>query len=172
MSSHRLGSSGSPSLDLDRTDLRILAELQRDGRLSNQELADRVALSPSPCLRRVRRLEESGVIRQYAALLDPARVGLGLMAYVNVKLEKRATARGRFAADDFRDSVERWPEVVECCATTGDSDYLMRVYVRDLAHFSRFVMDTLLRHPGVMDVRSSFALQRIKDTTALPLDHL
>lgn len=172
MSSIRDLSSGASPLALDRTDLRILAELQRDGRLSNQELADRVALSPSPCLRRVRRLEESGVIRQYAALLDPARVGLGLMAYVNVKLEKRATTRGRFAADDFRDSVERWPEVVECCATTGDADYLMRVYVRDLAHFSRFVMDTLLRHPGVMDVRSSFALQRIKDTTALPLDHL
>lgn len=157
---------------LDRTDLRILAELQQDGRLSNQELAERVALSASPCLRRVRRLEEDGVIRRYAALLDPVRVGLGLMAYVNVTLEKRPTAGGRFASDDFRDAVNGWPEVVECCATTGDSDYLMRVYVRDLAHYSRFVMDILLRHPGVIDVRSSFALQRIKDTTALPLAHL
>lgn len=162
----------SDPTSLDRTDLRILAALQENGRLSNQELADRVALSPSPCLRRVRRLEAEGVIRQYVALLEPARVGLGLMAYVNVKLEKRATARGRFAADDFRDSVLGWPEVVECHATTGDADYLMRVHVRDLAHFSRFVMDTLLRHPGVLDVRSSFALQRIKQTTALPLDPL
>src|SRR5690606_1905783 len=172
MSSIRDLSSGASSLALDRTDLRILAELQRDGRLTNQELADRVSLSPSPCLRRVRRLEESGVIRQYAALLDPARVGLGLLAYVNVKLEKRATSRGRFAFDEFGASVLGWSEVVECYATTGDSDYLMRIYVRDLAHFSRFVMDVLLKHPGVLDVRSSFALQRVKDTSALPLGHL
>jgi Lrp/AsnC family leucine-responsive transcriptional regulator len=156
----------------DRTDLKILAALQENGRLTNQELAERVALSPSPCLRRVRRLEESGVIRQYAALLDPDKVGLGLLAYVSVKLEKRAMARGRFAFDEFGASVLAWSEVVECYATTGDSDYLMRIYVRDLAHFSRFVMDVLLKHPGVLDVRSSFALQRVKDTTALPLGHL
>ena len=158
---------------LDRTDVRILDALQRDGRITNQELADAVALSPSPCLRRVRRLEEEGFIRQYVALLDPERIGLGLLAYVNVKLEKRALAKGgRFAFDDFRDAVRAWPEVVACYATTGDSDYLMRVHVSDLAHFSRFVMDTLLKYPGVLDVRSSFALERIKDTTALPLSHL
>ncbi len=158
------------SQTLDRTDLRLLQALQQDGRLTNQALADRVALSPSPCLRRVRRLEEAGVIRQYVALLDPAAVGLGLLAYVNVKLEKRAIAAGgRFAFDDFRDSVATWPEVVACYAMTGDSDYLMRVHVRDLAHFSRFVMDRLLKAPGVLDVRSSFALDVIKDTTALPL---
>jgi len=155
---------------LDRTDLRILQCLQEDGRLTNQELAERVSLSPSPCLRRVRRLEDEGVIRRYVALLDPEAIGLGLLAYVNVKLEKRAMAQGgRYAFDDFRDAVKNWPEVAACYATTGDSAYLMRVHVQDLAHFSRFVMDTLLKYPGVLDVRSSFALERIKDTTALPL---
>jgi Lrp/AsnC family leucine-responsive transcriptional regulator len=167
-----LAPTPASAVALDRTDVRILAVLQENGRLTNQELADRVSLSPSPCLRRVRRLEESGVIRRYAALLDPDRVGLGLLAYVSVKLEKRETARGRFASDDFSASVLGWSEVVECYATTGDSDYLMRIYVRDLAHFSRFVMDALLKHPGVLDVRSSIALQRVKDTTALPLTHL
>ncbi|UCE31471.1 MAG: Lrp/AsnC family transcriptional regulator [Burkholderiales bacterium] len=157
-------------MQLDRIDLRILDCLQHDGRLTNQELAERVSLSPSPCLRRVRRLEEAGVISRYVALLDAQALGLGLLAYVNVKLEKRALAQGgRYAFDDFRDAVRDWPEVLACYATTGDSDYLMRVHVRDLAHFSRFVMDTLLKYPGVLDVRSSFALERIKDTTALPL---
>lgn len=176
MSSPERSASAAPSrlprppVTLDRTDLRILQVLQADGRISNQDLAERIALSPAPCLRRVRRLEEAGVIRQYVALLDPDRLGLGLVAYVNVKLEKRAAGRGgRFAFDDFRDAVQAWPEVVACYSMTGDSDYLMRVHVRDLAHFSRFVMDTLLKAPGVLDVRSSFALERLKDTTALPL---
>ena len=110
------------------------------------------------------------MIRRYVALLEPAAVGLGLMAYVNVKLDKRAKlSGGRLAADHFRDSVMAWPEVIACYAMTGDTDYLMRVYVEDLAHFSRFVMDKLLPSPGVVDVRSSFALQTVKDTTALPL---
>jgi Lrp/AsnC family leucine-responsive transcriptional regulator len=103
-------------------------------------------------------------------LLDDRKLGLSLVAYVNVKLEKRAVARGgRFAFDDFRDAVHTWPEVVACYAMTGDSDYLMRVQARDLSHFSDFVMKKLLKYPGVLDVRSSFALDRIKDTTALPL---
>jgi Lrp/AsnC family leucine-responsive transcriptional regulator len=159
-----------PTIPLDRTDLRILDALQADGRLTNQELAERVALSPSPCLRRVRRLEEAGVIRQYVALLEPRAVGLGLVAYVNVKLEKRPSGRaGRFAFEDFRDAVQGWPEVMACYAMTGDIDYLMRVHVADLDGFSRFVMAKLLKHPGVVDVRSSFALDVIKDTTALPI---
>ncbi len=160
-------------IELDAIDKRILQVLQSDGRISNQDLAEKVSLSPSPCLRRVRRLEDSGVIGRYVALLEPEKVGLGLLAYVSVKLEKRAVARGgRFAFDDFRDAVIAWPEVVGCYAMTGDSDYLMRVHVEDLAHFSRFVMDTLLKYPGVLDVRSSFALQKLKDTTALPLEHV
>lgn len=156
------------ALDLDRTDLRILEVLQQDGRISNQELAERVSLSPSPCLRRLRRLEELGVIRQYVALVDPQRIGLGLLAYVTVKLEKR----GKMPMDEFRARVQTWPEVLACYAMTGDMDYLLRVHVEDLEHFSRLVMNQLLKQPGVVDVKSSFALDRIKETTALPLTHL
>jgi Lrp/AsnC family leucine-responsive transcriptional regulator len=156
------------AIALDRTDLRILEVLQHDGRISNQELAERVALSPSPCLRRVRRLEELGVIRQYVALVDPQRIGLGLLAYVTVKLEKR----GKMPIDEFSARVQTWPEVLACYAMTGDMDYLLRVHVEDLEHFSRLVMQQLLKQPGVVDVRSSFALDRVKETTALPLLHL
>lgn len=162
---------------LDKTDRKILQVLQSDGRLTNQEVAERVNLSPSPCLRRIRRLEEAGVIRQYVALLDPDRIGLGLLAYVNVRLEKHGegTPQGRAAASprsSFAQAVTHWPEVVACYAMTGEMDYLLRVHVEDMEHFSRFMMETLLRHPAVLDVKSSFALQRIKDTTALPLAQL
>lgn len=157
-----------PTVDLDRTDLRILEILQADGRLSNQEIADRVSLSPSPCLRRIRRLEDLGVIRQYVALVDPQKIGLGLLAYVTVKLEKR----GKMPMDEFRARVQTSPEVLACYAMTGDMDYLLRVHVEDLEHFSRLVMNQLLKQPGVVDVKSSFALDRIKETTALPLKHL
>ncbi len=152
-------------IELDRIDHRILAELQRDGRLSNQELAERVALTPSPCLRRVRRLERMGVIRQYVALVDPAKVGLGLSAYIEVRLQKHSGGDHR-PIEDFARHVELWPEVVACYATTGDMDYLMRIQVRDLAHFSRFAMDTLMQHPAVVDMHSSFVLKTIKETTA------
>lgn len=153
---------------LDRTDRRILEQLQADGRLSNQELAERVLLSPSPCLRRVRALERSGVIQRYAALLDPLRVGLDLLAYVSVKLEKR----GKMPVDQFTRAVQSWPEVIACFSMTGDMDYLMRVQVEDLAHYSRFIMDKLLKQPGVIDIRSNFVLERVKETTALPLEQL
>ena len=164
-------------IELDKIDRKILAILQDDGRLSNQEIAEKVNLSPSPCLRRIKRLEEAGVIRQYVALLDPDKIGLGLLAYVNVRLEKHsdtpASASARTSAisprADFAVSVANWPEVVACYAMTGEMDYLLRVHVEDMEHFSRFMMATLLRHPAVLDVKSSFALQRIKDTTALPL---
>jgi Lrp/AsnC family leucine-responsive transcriptional regulator len=160
-------------VELDKTDRKILSILQSDGRLSNQEVAERVNLSPSPCLRRIKRLEEAGVIRQYVALLAPERIGLGLLAYVNVRLEKHSDAPGkggsRAPRADFAASVENWPEVVACYAMTGEMDYLLRVHVEDMEHFSHFMMETLLRHPAVLDVKSSFALKRIKDTTALPL---
>lgn len=152
--------------EMDRTDRRILEELQRDGRLTNQDLAERIALSPSPCLRRVRRLEEEGVIRQYVALVDPDKVGLGLLAYVSVRLQKIAGG-SHMPIQDFAQDVQRWPEVVACYAMTGDMDYLMRVQVQDLAHFSRFAMDTLMQHPAVVDMRSSFALKKIKEVTAV-----
>jgi Lrp/AsnC family transcriptional regulator, leucine-responsive regulatory protein len=161
-----------PKTELDKTDLKILAILQKNGRLSNQEVAEQVSLSPSPCLRRIKALEEAGVIRQYVALLDPDKLGLGLLAYVNVRLEKHGdapAAGARSPRADFAASVGNWPEVVACYAMTGEMDYLLRVHVEDMQHFSRFMMDTLLRHAAVLDVKSSFALQRIKDTTALPL---
>ncbi|WP_420472940.1 Lrp/AsnC family transcriptional regulator [Noviherbaspirillum sp. ST9] len=159
-------------INLDKTDLKILSILQANGRLTNQEVAEKVNLSPSPCLRRIRNLEESGVIRQYVALLDPDKIGLGLLAYVNVRLEKHSDSpagASRSPRADFAASVENWPEVVACYAMTGEMDYLLRVHVEDMEHFSQFMMETLLKHPAVLDVKSSFALQRIKDTTALPL---
>jgi len=157
-----------PKTALDRTDRRILEQLQADGRLSNQELAERVLLSPSPCLRRVRALERAGVIQRYAALVDPVRVGLELLAYVSVKLEKR----GKMPVDQFTRAVQSWPEVIACFSMTGEMDYLMRVQVEDLAHYSRFIMDKLLKQPGVIDIKSNFVLERVKETTALPLEQL
>lgn len=160
-----------PKTELDKTDRKILSVLQANGRLTNQEVAERVNLSPSPCLRRIRNLEDAGVIRQYVALLDPAKIGLGLLAYVNVRLEKHSDSQGgsRSPRADFAAAVENWPEVVACYAMTGEMDYLLRVHVEDMQHFSHFMMTTLLKHPAVLDVKSSFALQRIKETTSLPL---
>jgi Lrp/AsnC family leucine-responsive transcriptional regulator len=150
---------------LDRTDRRIVDALQRDGRLPNNELAAKVSLSPSPCLRRVRSLEEAGVIKRYVALVDPLKVGLGMLAYVSVKLEKK----GQMPAGEFASAVNSWSEVTECYAMTGDVDYLLRVQVKDLEHFSNFLIGKLLKQHYVIDVKSSFALERIKETTVLPL---
>jgi Lrp/AsnC family transcriptional regulator, leucine-responsive regulatory protein len=154
--------------ELDSIDHRILEILQREGRLSNQELADRVALSPAPCLRRVRALEKAGVIRQYAALLDPRKVGLGMVSFITVKLEKK----GKMPAEEFARAVRAWPEVVSCYAMTGETDYLLRIFVEDLDHYTRFLMGRLLKQAGVADVKSNIVLEAIKDTTALPLDQV
>ena len=132
-------------------------------------LAAQVSLSPSATLRRVKRLEEAGVIAGYVALVPAERVGLGLTAYLNVRLEKHSEVHKRNPMDLFRAAVQTWPEVVECAALTGEMDYLLRVVVEDMAHYSRFVMDTLLRHPSVEDCKTSFVLDRVKNTTALPL---
>ena len=153
---------------LNRTDRKLLEILQRDGRATNLEIAGRVNLSPSACLRRIRALESAGVIRRYVALVEPRKVGLDLMVFVTVKLEKR----GRMPTDAFAKAVKDWPEVLACHSLTGDMDYLLRVQVEDLDHFSRFVMDSLLKHPGVLDVKSSFVLEEVKETTALPLAQL
>jgi Lrp/AsnC family leucine-responsive transcriptional regulator len=153
---------------INRTDRKLLEILQRDGHLTNLELAERVSLSPSACLRRVRALEKAGVIRRYVALVDARKVGLALTAFVNLKLEKR----GRQPADAFARAVKDWPEVLGCHSLTGDMDYVLRVQVEDLDHYSRFVMDSLLKHPGVLDVKSSFVLEEVKETTALPLAQL
>ena len=155
--------------DLDAIDRRILQALQADGRLTYDEIAGRAGLSASAVLRRVRRLEAAGVIAGYVALLRPEAVGLRLTAYLNVRLEKHAQAHKRTPMDLFKAAVQAWPEVVECVSLTGETDYLLRVLVRDMAHYARFVSDTLLRHPSVQDCRSSFVLERVKETTGLPI---
>lgn len=155
-------------LELDSIDHRILEILQREGRLSNQELADRVALSPAPCLRRVRALEKVGVIRQYAALLDPRKVGLGMTAVITVKLEKK----GNMPAEEFAKAVRGWPEVIGCYSMTGETDYLLWAFMEDLDHYTRFLTGRLLKLTYVVDVKSNLVLEAVKATTALPLNQL
>ena len=152
-------------IHLDRTDLSILDLLQREGRIANAELAERVNLSASACLRRVQRLERDGVIVGYGARLSPAALGLGLVAFVRVQLEKH----GANSIDSFADAVAGWDEVVACHALTGDMDYLLQIVVRDLEHFSRFLLDRLLNASGVADVNSSFVLRTVKSPGGLPL---
>ena len=152
---------------LDAIDQRIVRALQANGRATYDELAQTVGLSASATLRRVKRLEESGVIAGYVALVEPSRVGFPLTAYISVRLAKTGATRN--PVDDFAAAVQTWPEVVECAALTGEMDYLLRVLVRDMAHHSRFIMDQLLRHPSVMDCKTSFQLRRLKGTTAVPL---
>ncbi|WP_295857599.1 Lrp/AsnC family transcriptional regulator [uncultured Xylophilus sp.] len=154
---------------LDKLDIQILRSLQADGRATYDQIAEAVGLSPSAVLRRVRRLEDSRVIDRYVALIRPESVGLGLTAYLNVRLEKHTESHKRNPMDLFRASVQTWPEVVECAALTGEMDYLLRVVVADMAHYSRFIMDTLLKHPSVQDCKTSFVLDRVKATTAVPL---
>lgn len=152
-------------LPLDRTDLRLLALLQKQGRAPNSEIAAQVNLSPSACLRRIQRLEAAGVIGGYAALVEPKSVGLGLQAFVRVQLEKH----GQSGIALFADNVQRWDEVVTCHALTGDMDYLLHVVVQDLEHFSRFLLDRLLDASGVADVNSSFVLRTVKAFGGWPL---
>lgn len=154
---------------LDAVDRRILQALQAQGRITYDELAAQVGLSASATLRRVKRLEDAGVIAAYVALLAPERVGLGLTAVLNVRLEKQSEGDKRSPMDAFAAAVQAWPEVVECSALTGEMDYLLRVVVRDMAHYSRFVLDSLLKHPSVQDCKTSFVLRQLKGTTALPV---
>jgi len=154
---------------LDKLDRSILRSLQQDGRATYDQLAEQVGLSASAVLRRVKRLEESGVIDRYVALVRPESVGLGLTAYLNVRLEKLSETHKRNPMDLFRASVQAWPEVVECAALTGEMDFMLRVVVADMAHYSRFIMDTLLKHPSVQDCKTSFVMDRVKFTTSLPV---
>jgi len=150
---------------MDRTDLRILRELQNDGSLTNVELARRVGLSPSPCLARVKALEEGGVIRRYVALADAARLGLGLNVFINISLRtqsKEALAR-------FEARIADHEEVMECYLMTGDSDYLIRVVVTDISALERFILEQLTPIEDIEKIRSSFALKQVRYKTALPL---
>lgn len=150
---------------MDAIDGRILAELQADSRLTNVELAGRVGLSPSPCLARVRALEKAGVIRRYVALVEPAALGLGVHVFIQVTLERQVDRN----LAEFERRMAQYPQVMECYLMTGDSDYLLRVLVRDMAALQDFIVDELTRIPGVANIRSSFALKQAKYTTALPV---
>jgi Lrp/AsnC family transcriptional regulator, leucine-responsive regulatory protein len=152
-------------MKLDRTDQTLLAELQRDGRLTNRELAERVHLSESACLRRVRALEEAGVIDRYTALVNQARVGLPGNVFVSITLNRQEQAD--LAA--FEEAVRRVPEVMECYLMTGQQDYLLRVVVSDPADFERLHSQHLTRLPGVARVQSSFALRTVRKSSELPM---
>jgi Lrp/AsnC family transcriptional regulator, leucine-responsive regulatory protein len=144
------------------------ATAQADGRLSNVELADRVGLSPSPCLRRVKRLEREGYIEAYRAMLQRSRIGLGFTVFVDVKIEGHANER----AEAFQDAIVAMPEIVACHMVSGAADYLLEVVVPDLEHYQRFLVGRLLSLPIVREVRSNIAIQTLKTGAALPLDHL
>ena len=152
--------------NLDPIDWRILSRLQDDARISNVDLAKAVSLSPSPCLARVRALEESGIISRYVTLLDPLALGLTVSVFIQVSLEKQM----RNALDTFEASVLAREEVMECYLMTGDADYLVRVVVSDVQSIERFIVDYLAKIPGVASIKSSFALKQVKYKTALPLN--
>jgi DNA-binding Lrp family transcriptional regulator len=150
---------------MDAIDLRILERLQHDARISNVELARAVNLSPSPCLARVRALEEDGTIARYVTLLDAKKIGITVSVLVQVTLEKQVEP----ALEAFERAVRERPEVMECYLMTGDADYLLRVLVPDVPAFERFILEFLSRVPGVGNIKSSFALKQVKYQTALPL---
>lgn len=150
---------------LDDIDRRIIAALQTDGRMTTVQLADKVGLSPSPCARRVRMLEQAGVIKGYVAVIDQVEVGLPISVFVSIRLERqREHELDRFAA-----AVGRWPEVVDCYLMTGQRDYLMRVVVHDLPAYERFLKEKLTRLDGVASIESSFALGQLKRSNVLPI---
>ena len=151
---------------LDRTDLRILDCLQRDAGLSTAEIADRVGLSTTPCWRRIQNLEKSGVLRGRVALLDRERLNLGVDVFVSLRINQHSDEWLR----DFTRTIDGFPEVVEFYRMSGDIDYLMRVVVPDIKAYDAFYK-RLIRYTGIADVSSSFAMERIKHTTALPLDY-
>jgi Lrp/AsnC family leucine-responsive transcriptional regulator len=145
--------------ELDLTDKKILAELQANGRISNTELSRKVSLSESPCLRRVRNLEDDGVIGGYSALLDHRKLGLEIVAYVQVNLDQRSEAD----TNAFVKAVRKAPWIVECVAISGTHDYLLKIAARSIDHFGELTMKKLLRFPGVTDVTSNLVLASIKD---------
>ena len=156
-------------MKLDRTDRRILQAMQGNARISNLELAETVGLSPTPCSRRVKLLEESGIIRAHVTLLDQTMMGLKLTAYIGISMDRHTP--DRFEA--FEAQVANYPEVMDCSVVTGQSsDYLLRAVVPDMAYYEKFLLGKLTRIPGVAGVHSSFELRRVVQRTELPLDHI
>ena len=151
----------------DGTDRRILEVIQEDARISNTELADRIGLSPSPCWRRVRTLEENGVIERYVTLVNAKAVGLPITVFATVTLEKQVES----ALESFEKAVTERPEVMECNLMTGEFDYLLRVVVPDLTAYERFLMDHLTRIKGIASIKSSFSLKQVSYKTALPIPY-
>jgi len=152
-------------MKLDAIDRRILRALQRDGRLQNVELAEEVGLSPSPCLRRVRLLEEAGVIERYVAVLNPARIGMGLTVFARIWLK----GQDADTVNRFTEAIRQLPQVVECHLMAGDCDFLLRVVAADLDDYRRFQMDHLTRIEGVQSVKTDIPMQKIKLTPELPV---
>jgi Lrp/AsnC family transcriptional regulator, leucine-responsive regulatory protein len=158
-------SKKQPIHDLDDIDRKLIVALQADAKMTVGELADRVGLSPSPCARRVRILEDSKVIKGYAAIVDQAKVGLPISAFASVKLERQRED----ALDRFGKAVERWPEVVDCYLMTGHHDYLLRIVVSDLEAYEAFLRDKLTRLSDVASIQTGFSLKQIKRSDVFPL---
>ncbi len=153
-------------MTLDRYDRRILAELQEDGRISNQDLAERIGLSPSPCLRRVRALEEAGIIQGYRAALDPLKLGLSLMVIISISMDRHTPEH----FERFDTAVRAMPEVLECLLITGrDADYQLKVVVKDMDAYQDLLLNRITKIEGVSGVHSSFVLRRVLERTALPI---
>ncbi len=150
---------------LDSIDRKIIAAVQNDGRITTNEIAARVGLSPSPCARRVRMLEDAGIIKGYTAVIDQKKVGLPISAFASVKLERQREED----LDRFAQAVSRWPEVVDCYLMTGQRDYLMRIVVQDLEAYESFLKEKLTRLDGVASIETGFALTQIKRSEVLPL---
>ena len=150
---------------IDAIDRKIIAAIQIDGKITAQELANRVGLSASPCARRLRLLEESGIIKGYTAVIDQKKAGLPISAFASIKLERQREED----LDRFAQAVTRWPEVVDCYLMTGQRDYLMRIVVRDLEAYERFIKEKLTRLKGIASIETSFALDQVKRSEALPL---
>ncbi len=151
--------------EIDQIDRKIIAAVQTDGKITSHELAARVGLSPSPCARRVRLLEELGVIKGYTAIIDQTKVGLPISAFASIKLERQREGD----LDRFAQAVARWPEVADCYLMTGQRDYLLRIVVPDLGAYEQFLKDKLTRLDGVASIETSFALGQVKRSEVLPL---
>jgi Lrp/AsnC family transcriptional regulator, leucine-responsive regulatory protein len=158
----------SSEIMLDEFSLKILDVLQTNSELSNAELAEKVGLSASPCWRRVAELRTAGLIRNTVALVDPLKLGLAVNVFVHVTLTKQ----DKGSLEVFTNAVSRRPEVMECYLMTGEADFLLRVVIKDLIKYQEFMLDCLTQIPGVSNIRSSFALNQVKYTTALPTTHL
>jgi Lrp/AsnC family leucine-responsive transcriptional regulator len=154
-------------LDLDRIGRKILEQLQNNARITNLELADKIGLSPTPCLRRVKRLEESGVIDRHVTLLNADALGLGLTAYVGISMDRHTPDR----FESFEKAIEALPEVLECSIVTGqEADFLLKVVVRDMKHYEQFLLGRLAKLTGVTGVHTSFVLRKLVSKTQLPID--